>query len=151
MKAPQRAQIVVIEDHPEHLDYLATLLRRCGYAVDAFASAKAALRHVEANSTNLVITDVFMPGMDGFEVLKGFRCVRPTLPIIAVSGSGPENRALFLRAMRQLGARAGFAKPIEVRSLLDTVAQLVSAPSPPRPSDRARPAVAPPARQESSK
>jgi DNA-binding NtrC family response regulator len=127
MNAIPSAAVVVIDDHPEHLDYLASLLRRCGYAVDAFLSAKAALRHIERNPPSLVITDVFMPGIDGFEVLKDLKRARPALPIIAVSGSGPQNRALFLNAMQELGARAGFAKPLDMHALLDAVARLTGA------------------------
>jgi DNA-binding NtrC family response regulator len=125
MNATQPAEVVVIDDHPEHLDYLAALLRRCGYAVDAFLSAKAALRHIERSSPGLVITDVFMPGIDGFEVLKELKRVRPALPIIAVSGSGPQDRAFFLDAMRLLGAGAGFAKPLDTYALLDAIARLI--------------------------
>lgn len=143
MKTAQPARIVVIEDHPEHLDYLATLLQRCGFAVDAFACATAALHHLERNSASLVITDVFMPGMDGFEVLKEFKRVRPALPIIGVSGSGPQDRLLFLDAMQQLGARAGFAKPLDVRSLLDAIARLTSAPPQPGRSHAAADSIAP--------
>jgi CheY-like chemotaxis protein len=127
MSAVPSAEIVVIDDHPEHLDYLATLLRRCGYAVDAFRSAQAALRRVEQSAPGLVITDVFMPGMDGFEVLRGLRHAQPELPIIAVSGKGPQDRAIFLKAMQQLGACAGFAKPIDMAALLDAVARVTGA------------------------
>ncbi|HXZ00723.1 MAG TPA: response regulator [Stellaceae bacterium] len=130
------AKIVVVEDHPAHLDYLAALLRRCGYEVDAFLSARAALHHLEQSSADLVITDVFMPGMDGFEVLKDLKRVRPELPIIAVSGSGPQDRSLFLDAMQQLGARAGLSKPLDIHSLLDLVARLTGAPPRLSPSHR---------------
>jgi two-component system, NtrC family, phosphoglycerate transport system response regulator PgtA len=137
MDALQPVKIVVIEDHPDHLDYLATLLRRCGYAVDAFLSARAALRHIERERPGLVITDVFMPAMDGFEVLKDLKRARPDLPIIAVSGSGPQDRSLFLDAMQQLGARAGLSKPLDMHALLDAVERLTGAPPQPHPPRRA--------------
>jgi CheY-like chemotaxis protein len=132
--------IVVIDDHPEHLDYLATLLRRSGYRVEAFTSAKAALRYVETSPARLVISDVFMPDMDGFEVLKSLRGGARATPLIAVSGGRSNDRGLFLKAIRQLGAAAGFAKPIDGQSLLMTVDRLLRPDEPPAPS---RPEPAP--------
>jgi CheY-like chemotaxis protein len=126
MTIDARAQIVVIEDHPEHLDYLATLLRRSGYVVAAFDRAVLALGYLKTWQPRLVITDVFMPEMDGFEVLKEVRRNFPDLPLIAVSGVGPRAQSLFLKAMKQLGARATFAKPLDDRALLATVAKLIA-------------------------
>src|SRR5215472_1065069 len=120
--------IVVIEDHPEYLDYLATLLRRAGYAVFPFAAASAAVEHLRHHRVSVVITDVFMPEMDGFEVLHEVRQLLPTLPIIAVSGDGPCQGPLFLDAMRHLGACAALEKPIDAAALLAAVALCLSLP-----------------------
>jgi two-component system chemotaxis response regulator CheY len=119
------ASVVVIDDHPEHLDYLATLLRRAGYGVVAFNKAQAALDYVAQSSVDLIITDVFMPDLDGIEVLMALRRSFPDLPVIAVSGIGPRSQPLFLGVMRHLGARATFAKPLDDMALLSTVAGLV--------------------------
>ena len=115
-------EIVVVEDHPEHLDYLATLLRRAGYAVAPFASATEALAHLAATPARLVITDVFMPDMDGFEVLLSIRRTAPATKVIAISGSTRDG--FFLKAMRDLGADASFTKPLEVEPFLGAVAAL---------------------------
>jgi CheY-like chemotaxis protein len=120
------ASIVVIEDHPEYLDYLATLLRRAGYAVAPFTAASAALQFLRHHLATLVITDVFMPEMDGFEVLSEVRRRFPTLPIIAVSGDGPCQGPMFLDAMRQLGACAALTKPIDAAALLAAVAECLA-------------------------
>ena len=115
--------IVVIEDHPEYLDYLATLLRRAGFAVIPFTAASAAMHFLQQHAVSLVITDVFMPDMDGFEVLNNVRRRFPALPIIAVSGDGPCNGPMFLDGMRHLGACAALAKPIDAAALLAAIAQ----------------------------
>jgi DNA-binding NtrC family response regulator len=120
------APIVVIEDHPEYLDYLAVSLRRAGYVVAAFTAASTALRHLQDHPASLVITDVFMPEMDGFEVLKEVRRRFPTLPIIAVSGDGPGHGPMFLDAMCHLGACAALAKPIDAAALLAAVQRCLS-------------------------
>jgi CheY-like chemotaxis protein len=117
--------IVVIDDHPEHLDYLAMLLRRAGYAVVAFNKAQAALDYVAQSPVDLIVTDVFMPDLDGIEVLMALQRSFPDLPVIAVSGIGPRSQPLFLGVMLHLGARATFTKPLDDVALLSTVARLV--------------------------
>lgn len=125
MTAITPADIVIIEDHPEYLEYLATLLQRAGYVVAAFARAAQALSFLKQSRANLLITDVFMPEKDGFEVLQEVRRSFPELPLIAVSGVGPRSQSLFLDAMKHMGAVAAFAKPIDGSALLATVAALV--------------------------
>src|SRR5689334_13146934 len=123
------APIVVIEDHPEYLDYLATLLRRAGYAVAPFTAASAAVQFLQRHPASIVITDVFMPEMDGFEVLRQVRRLFPTVPIIAMSGDGPSKGPMFLDAMRHLGACAALAKPIDPEALLAAIALCLAAPT----------------------
>jgi CheY-like chemotaxis protein len=122
--------VVVIEDHPEHLDFVTTLLSRAGYAVAGFSTAQAALRYLAIHPASLVITDVFMPEMDGFEVLKELKRACLEVPVIAVTGID-RRQALFLDAMRHLGAHATFTKPVDAEALLGAVARLVGSPSPP--------------------
>jgi CheY-like chemotaxis protein len=120
-----RGPIVVIEDHPEHLDYLATLLRRTGYVVAGFERANSALDYLAHCPAGLVITEVFMPEMDGFEVLKALQQRYPHLPLIAVSSAASPERAHFLTGIKVLGARAVFTKPLDVCALLAVVSLLV--------------------------
>ena len=129
MQNASAAPIVVIEDHPEYLDYLATLLRRAGYAVAPFTAASAAMQFLQHHRASVVITDVFMPEMDGFEVLSEVRRRFPALPIIAVSGDGPGEGPTFLDAMRNLGAYAALTKPVDAAALLAAIAQCLAQPS----------------------
>lgn len=126
MQNTSATPIVVIEDHPEYLDYLATLLRRGGYAVAPFDAANAALQFLQHHPATLVITDVFMPEMDGFEVLSEVRRRFPSLPIIALSGDGPSQGPMFLDAMRELGACAALSKPIEAAALLAAITECLA-------------------------
>lgn len=126
MQNTSAAPIVVIEDHPEYLDYLATLLRRAGYAVAPFKAAGAALEFLRHHPASIVITDVFMPEMDGFEVLSQVRRWFPALPIIAISGDGPSIGQMFLDAMRHLGACAALTKPIDAAALLAAITECLA-------------------------
>lgn len=122
------AAIVVIESHPEHLAYITTLLRRAGYSVAGYTTGAKALRHIKSNATSLIITDVFTPDLDGFEVLRELKQSRLELPVVAVSAGDPRH-AQFLDAMRHMGASASFTKPIDAAALLDVVARLVGLPT----------------------
>jgi CheY-like chemotaxis protein len=104
------AAIVIIDDHPEHLDYLAILLRHAGYLVAAFDKAQAALNHVARSSVDSSSPTCSMPDIDGIEVLRSLSRSFPDLPVIAVSDMGPRSQPLFFGMMRRLGARATFFK-----------------------------------------
>lgn len=98
---------------------MTTLLRRHGYDSVGFASARAALEHIETHKVDLVIADVFMPDMDGFELLRILQ--RRALPIPVVTLSGGDRRGLgdfFLTCTRRLGAVAALKKPIDIERLL---------------------------------
>lgn len=123
-----RAKVVIIDDYPEILDYLATLLDRAGYAVAAFDRAAAALDYIARHAVDLVITDIFMPELDGFEVLKILQRDHPELPLVAISGGVGSDVGLFLNGIRHLGARAAFSKPIDAAALLGAIACLLGAP-----------------------
>jgi len=130
MKNAPDTAIAVIEGHPEHLDYITTLLRRAGYPVVGYATAAKALRHITNATTSLIITDVFMPDIDGFEVLRELKRSHLELPVVAVTGGDPRH-AQFLDVMRHMGASAGFTKPIDPAALLEAVTRLIGRPAMP--------------------
>ncbi len=119
------AHIVVIDDSLENLDELTTLLRRSGYDVAAFGDGAAAVRHLQSRRASLVVSDVLMPDMDGIEVLLHLKKKHPDVPMIAMTGVGTEIDQFYLRLMRNLGARAAFARPIDSSRLLETIAGIV--------------------------
>jgi CheY-like chemotaxis protein len=121
MAERQQATIVVIDDHPDYLRYIVTLLERAGYEVAGFLDAESALASVERVPPRLVVTDIFMPGLDGFEVLRRLRQVEPPIPVVAMSGMISGHDTLYLDSMKMLGAVAVFTKPIVGRELLAAV------------------------------
>ena len=126
MQPSKPVRIVVIDDHLVHLADLATLLRGAGYEVAPFPSGSAALASLGKGWPHLVVTDVFMPEMDGFEVLSIIQRVYPTLPVIAISDDVEGNGAKFLDRMLRLGARAAFPKPLDEAEFLRAVAVLTT-------------------------
>ena len=77
-------KILVVDDTPVNVKLLADLLGAKGYAVTTAASGKEALDKIEAEPPDIVLLDVMMPGMTGYEVCKKLRENRATatLPVV---------------------------------------------------------------------
>jgi CheY-like chemotaxis protein len=119
-RAPSPNQrIVLIDDQRDHLAYMATLLCRHGYDCIGFDSARDALDYIDMNKADLVIADVFMPDMDGFELLRFIQRRPVSLPVVMLSGGDRRGRGdFFLKCTRLLGAVAALRKPLDVETLL---------------------------------
>ena len=110
------ARILLADDNSDMRDYLEKLLSS-SYQVEAVADGMAALNAVQANPPDLVLSDVMMPEMDGFELLRSLRAEPLTqeIPIILLSArAGEESRIEGLEA----GADDYLIKPFSTRELL---------------------------------
>lgn len=87
-KAVQR-QILVVDDDPAILDIIAVRLRDAGYQVKTVDRAKQALMEMKTNRYDLLLTDLDMPGMDGFGLIQHIRHVENLIdfPIIVITSS----------------------------------------------------------------
>ncbi len=80
------SKILVIEDVPEMAELVSMYLTKSGMLVEAVGSAEEALEHVSKELPDLIILDLNLPGMNGFEFLKKFRAeYSASLPVIIVS------------------------------------------------------------------
>ena len=117
-------RILVVDDMIDLLEPFAALLRLEGADVDIATSGQQALELLETNSYDLLISDVGMPYMDGYELIRKIR-KRPGLhglKAIALSGYGRQVDAV--RAL-QSGFDAHLAKPATVAHICQSIAQLV--------------------------
>ncbi|MGZ5737260.1 MAG: response regulator transcription factor [Burkholderiales bacterium] len=78
--------IAVVDDDPKILESLEDLLESADHAVRTFTSATALLESGCLAKIDCLISDIGMPVMDGFELVRIARATRPTLPIILISG-----------------------------------------------------------------
>ena len=77
----EEAAILVVDDEPKICSFIEVLLRREGYRVDSALSADQAIEKVKQTEYQLVITDLKMPGMDGFQLVKQLREINYDLPL----------------------------------------------------------------------
>jgi two-component system, chemotaxis family, CheB/CheR fusion protein len=82
----QPLRILLIEDHGSTAQVLVRMLERRGYRPRHAGDATAALAAIGEEEFDLVISDLGLPGMTGWELLDKLRAVRPTIPAIALSG-----------------------------------------------------------------
>ena len=120
--------IVVAENDDGTRTVLASALARSGYDVAAVTDGQLVLSTIESGQVGLLILDLRMPGMNGWEVLRRLKetpAGRPAIPrppVIVISAqSDPETQRFATR----LGAAAFLAKPIDLNDLADTVRRVL--------------------------
>jgi two-component system OmpR family response regulator len=85
------AHILVVDDEPAITDLLATALRYMGYRVSTAASGRDALDAATSAAPDLVVLDVMLPDIDGFEVCRRLRAARDFVPVIFLSARDTED------------------------------------------------------------
>jgi DNA-binding NtrC family response regulator len=124
------ASILVIDDDRAVLSTIKIVLERAAHAVEAVDNSQAGLRLLETQRFDLLVVDIFMPGMDGFETMRLVHRSRPEMPVIVISGqqfrSAAERGPDFLIMATKLGAVSSLQKPFKPQELLATVAKSLS-------------------------
>ena len=115
------ASILIADNEPQVLEILTRILERHGHTILKARDGETALRMFAGNPTDLVITDIFMPEMDGIEFLTRAREAFPEARIIALSGGGYIGREEVLWDAVQLGAVGVLKKPFSVEECLEVV------------------------------
>jgi PAS domain S-box-containing protein len=134
------ATILVAEDDADLREVLATSLTRSGHHVLQARDGAEALAAIEREHVDLVVLDLWMPNVDGFEVLERMKSIASAsqIPVVVVTGSdrtGSEVRALHL------GANVYLTKPIEASALTEQVTRLLTGAVPAASSRAADPAA----------
>jgi DNA-binding response OmpR family regulator len=115
MENPQR--VVVVEDDPHLAEVVSRYLLREGYSVDTFGNGADALSAILDAPPALVVLDVMLPGLDGFEVLRRLRTVS-AVPVVLLTARDQENDRIH---GLDLGADDYLAKPFSPRELMSRV------------------------------
>lgn len=120
-----QARILVVDDYDDTAEMLAIFLRRAGHSAVTASSASEALEKIKSERFDLIISDIAMPVMSGYELVEAIRKLKDyrNTPIIAVTGFAMhDDRERSLRA----GFNAHLTKPIGPQILLHTVSRILS-------------------------
>jgi CheY-like chemotaxis protein len=115
------ARILVVDDDRDVRTALVRILTKAGHEVAQAEDGGAALAAYRARPADLIITDMYMPAVDGVEVVARLVDEFPDARLIVISGGGQLEKEDVLDLARRLGARCTLTKPIDRRALLDAV------------------------------
>ncbi len=127
MRAPphQPIRILFVDDDVDFRGAMKILLEREGYEVELASNGVRALELRHERPFDVMVTDLFMPQMDGLETVIAFRRESPSLKIIAMSSGGvlckPDS---YLSTAGVAGADAAIRKPFQVETLLEALKEL---------------------------
>lgn len=122
-------RILVVEDNRDNRDLVTLLLSRAGYIVDTAADGRAGLERAQATLPDMVVLDLGLPVLDGWELASLLKADPRTrsIRILALTGRamvGDRERALAA------GCDSYLAKPLDVDGFTDLVADLLKTPPP---------------------
>lgn len=120
--APQAKTILVVDDEAAIREVVATVLQFRGYNVLRAADGAAGLEHLQQQPVDLLITDIQMPVLDGCELARRARAMRPGLPILFMSGRIAE---MDLGPHGGLGCTTFLSKPFCFSGLMSEVEDLL--------------------------
>jgi len=125
----KKNRLVVIDDHYDVLEMLKHHLINDGYEVKIFFNAVDALKYINMDNTDLVITDWMLPEMDGLELCRNLKMSQSTqdIPLVMLTGKNEEIDAV---TALEVGAEDYLPKPIRMRELLSRIKKILKRSSP---------------------
>lgn len=115
------AKILIVDDDPDVLEVLAFDLKVKGYVVKEATSGQAALRALEDDPVDLVLSDVRMPDGDGFWLLSELRRRASKVPVMLLSGT-----AISAEKLRELDGQGVLTKPYGLADLHSMIDKLLA-------------------------
>ncbi|MBX3644674.1 MAG: response regulator [Rubrivivax sp.] len=118
-------RVLIAEDEPHIVESLSFVLEREGYAVCAVLDGEAALRELRASAPDLLILDLMLPRLNGFEVLKAAKAdpVLKSIPVIVLTAKG---QAQDRRMVEEIGAEGFMTKPFSNQEVVERVRELAA-------------------------
>ena len=123
-----KKRILVVEDEESLLKLESILLTSKGYSVTGVMDGKAAIASIDADPPDLVILDVMLPGIDGFEVCRQIKGNEATkhIPVIMLTAKKSVND---INLGAEVGAEAYLTKPFKSAHVMEVIGNLLAAKS----------------------
>ena len=126
-------RVLVVDDDPMVCIAIEVCLQRQGFEVTIADGGEAGMRELAASSFDVMLVDIFMPHMRGFESVRVFHERAPHIPLIAMSGYAFANADTaspdFLRMTLELGASHCLRKPFTPKALLAAINDCLGKPT----------------------
>ena len=118
-------KFVIVDDDPILLRHMQAMLEEDGHSVKSYSSGVDALRDIARDRPDVLISDVMMPAMDGFELCRQIRD-QPDLAAIRIIICSAKSYDFDRRRAKELGADGYIVKPIERETLLPQIHDILS-------------------------
>jgi CheY-like chemotaxis protein len=119
-----RRTVLVVDDDPDHIAFVRTALSPLGFAIGSAASGEACLADVARQKPDLVLLDISLPGIDGWETARRLReDVAKDIPIIMISA---DPRLESQRLLSAAHHDAYLMKPVRLSAMLDAIARALN-------------------------
>jgi len=115
-------KILVVDDESDIRHILSIILKKDGYTTIVASNGRECLQRIQETDFDLVILDIMMPGMDGWEVCRKIKETRPKLCVLLLSAIGPEKN---IKKSMEAGADRHITKPIVTDEILSAVHKLL--------------------------
>ncbi len=115
------ASILLVDDDDLSRGAVHKMLERTGYVVHSTGIGQEALDHYRRQRSDLVITDLIMPDLDGLEIIQQLRRIDPAVRVLAISGGGRVDAEEYLSVARKFGAVEVLPKPFTGQELKQAV------------------------------
>jgi CheY-like chemotaxis protein len=119
-------RILVIDDEEFMRQIIQEMLEMEGYVVETAANGRKGLQLYLKEPHDLVVTDIFMPEMEGLETIRELHRRSPNVKVIAISGGGERGMVSFLSHAKRFGALRALEKPFSREDLITTVRDLLA-------------------------
>jgi CheY-like chemotaxis protein len=120
---------LVVDDEPAVRAVIGDILESAGHTVVTFGDGGEAIARFAAEPFDLVVTDLAMPRVSGWQVARAVKQTAPTVPVFLVTGFGVE---LSSDERRAHGVDRVLVKPLQIQEILDAVAEVARTRSPGR-------------------
>ncbi len=117
--------VLIVEDDADYNNILTEGLNQSGYHVKSANSAKMGLSLTQQHKFDLIICDVLMPEMDGFEFLLEIKKLKLNVKFIMISGGGISKNTLYLDNSTAIGSDAVLAKPFTINELEELIKSIL--------------------------
>jgi CheY-like chemotaxis protein len=116
------AHILLVEDSPEVSLTVREILASAGHTTEEAASGKEALKALKAGKFDAIVSDIWMPEMDGIALLKEIRGAGNDIPVVVISGGAPNAPLTYTAPLAAtFGANVVVYKPFEKAELLKAI------------------------------
>lgn len=121
------ARVIIVDDIDVVRLTLRKFLERGGHEVTECATIEEAEQSIRNAKPDVVITDLWMPGRDGLQLISVIKAQYAGLPIIAVTGGAPRfPQRISMQTAAEMGADRVLIKPVGMQELLSNVADVVN-------------------------